>query len=166
MDPERQSVAGGVDCVAEIRQVFAPEADHMQDWAEDFVCEFLDGFDAKQGRGDECSVCAGSRQRRLKQNTAAFGLDIGVEGSLSARVDHRPDIRFKPCRITELQFGHRALQHLKNAVCDVVLKAEQAKGGATLPRGVESGSQHVDHHLFGKRGRVHDHGVLSARLRD
>ena len=85
---------------------------------------------------------------------------------MGARVDHRPDIRFEPCRIAELQFSHRALQHLKNAVCDVVLKAKHAKGGATLPSGVESGSQHVSGHLLGERRRVYDHGVLSARLRD
>ena len=94
--------------------------------------------------------------RAICASSFCFGLGI----------DHRADMGGGICGIADLQLARGARDHLDHAVGDVVLHEQQPQRRAALAGGAERRSHDVVGDLFGQRGRIDDHGVDAAGLRD
>ncbi len=98
--------------------------------------------------------------------TLLHGLHMRFDASACPFVDHRANVHRQICRCAQRVFSHRALQHLDQAVCHIVLHTEHAQGRAALACGFKGRGHGVGDDLFQQGRRVDHHAVLPAGLGD
>ena len=163
VDAERQAVSRAVDLLDEAGEAASCKADNMQNRRRRPRAKALRSRlspralaqrkclgrrAAEAGSETEC----GSGGRRCKRRSAAW-----------ASGDRSPArCPFRCARISKPKLGHRALEHIEDAVRDAVLKAKNAERRAALAGQVESRGERIAHHLLRERGRIHNHGILST----
>ena len=124
--------------------------------------------DLDHRRGDEMAVLGARREFEPGEESPAPG-EVGemrVERGARLLVDHRADIGGKVARVADGQRLHRPADHRQHAVGDIVLDEQHAQRRAALPRALERRSDDVAGDLFGERGRIDDHRILSTGLGD
>ena len=165
-NPERQAVAGGVDCIQQRTQAAPIEAQYVQHRAEYLCLELAYRCDFDQARGHEYPALALRGERALAAQLRAHRPQVGIDAGARRLIDQRTHVGGNVGRVAHAQLLHRPFQHGQYRLGDLTLQAQQPQRRAALPGGIEGRAQHVGDHLLGQRGGIHDHRVLAAGLGD
>ena len=156
MHAQRQPVSRFADLLQHIGQGVALVAKNVKHRAEDFLGEFIQPLDLDQGRGDESAAAhdlvVDRHRTRYAPALGSHRLDVTLDAGARLLVDHGPHVDTQAARVAELQFMHRAFEHLEQARREFALDAQHPQRRTTLAGAVECGCNHVAHHLFGQCG--------------
>ena len=165
VDPEGQTKAGGPDLRQHIVEAVGGKAHHVQDGSEVLGVEIGDGGDFNQ-RGADVPTLQTLRNLALVDEMFAIRLDVGRQACERRFVDYGPDVGLGVRGVSDNEGLHGLRDHCDQALRDFFLHVKYAQGRASLPRGAESGCDHIVYHLFGQRRRIYDHGVLTTGFRN
>ena len=135
---------------------------------KNFAFEYPDIVDLKCGGCDKGAVAALIGEGALiNQRRFAFHLrDVRLESLQSVTIDHRSDVSGQQTGVFDGELGHGPGQHVGQFVSDVGLDVQHPQGRAALAGALKGRRHDIRGHLFGQRGGVHNHRVLTTGLGD
>ena len=157
MNAKRQTIAGSVNLLDQLRQLVTVITHHMQHRTKDLFLQFGKVIQFDQRRGDKGAALPFTGifavfPHRLEHRTAfaTHGLNMTLDIGFRFAINHRTDIGGQATRITHPAFGHCAAQHFQRVVGNLILQAQHAQRRTTLTRTVERRGQHIYYDLFGQ----------------